>query len=126
MRTAFTLLGALVLLAIAVPARAADVRTDSDTTKSADSSKTTIEVRNQAFHDAIVYVVRNGYPQRLGIATGNTTATFVLPSYLTRGLNSYKFLIRPIGGRRNSLSDEILIGQGDVVELTILSFGGVW
>lgn len=122
MRTAITLLAALALLAIAVPARAADVRTVNDTTKLVDTSKTTVEIRNQAFLDAIVYVVRDGLPQRLGIATGNTTATFVLPSYMTRGLNSFKFIIHPIGGRRNSVSDEILVSRGDVVELTIPPF----
>jgi len=122
MRTAITLLAALALLAIAVPARAADIRTRSDTTKSADTSKTTVEVRNQAFLDAVVYVVRDGFPQRLGIATGNSTAKFYLPSYLTAGLNSFKFIIHPIGGRRNSVSDEILISRGDLVELTIPPF----
>ena len=122
MRTALTLLAALVILAIAVPARAADVRTDGDTTKSADTSKTTVEVRNQAFLDAVVYVVRDGFPQRLGIATGNTTARFVLPAYLIRGLNSFKFIIHPIGGRRNSVTDEVLVSRGDVIELTIPPF----
>ena len=122
MRTAFALLVALALLAIAVPARAADIRTKSDTTKSVDTSKTTVEVRNQAFLDAIVYVVRDGFPQRLGIATGNTTAKFDLPASLTRGLNSFKFIIHPIGGRRNSVTDEILVSRGDVIELTIPPF----
>ena len=124
MRTAVALLGALALLAIAVPARAADVRVNGDTTKLADTSKTTVEVRNDAFLDAVVYVVRDGggYPQRLGVATGNMTAKFNLPSYLTRGLNSFKFIIHPIGGRRNSVSDEILVSRGDVIQLTIPPF----
>ena len=122
MRTAIALLGALAFLAIAVPARAASVRMNVDSTKSVDTLKTTVEVRNQAFLDAVVYVVRDGFPQRLGVATGNTTAKFVLPSYLTRGLNSFTFIIHPIGGRRNSVTDEILISQGDAIELTITPF----
>jgi hypothetical protein len=122
MRTAFTLLGALALLAIAVPVRAANVRTTSDTTEPADTLKTTVEVRNQAFLDAVVYVVRDGFPQRLGVATGNSAAKFVLPSYLTRGLNSFKFIIHPIGGRHNAVTDEILISRGDAIELTIPPF----
>ena len=119
MRTALALLGALALVAIAVPARAANVGTIRDTTKSVDTLRTTVEVRNQAFLDAVVYVVRDGFPQRLGVATGNTTAKFILPSYLTRGMNSFKFLIHPIGGRRNSVTDEILSSQGDAIELII-------
>jgi hypothetical protein len=122
MRTTFALLGTLALLAIAAPARAADARAARDTIKPTDSLKTMVEVRNMAFHDAVVYVVRDGLPQRLGIATGNTTAKFELPKYLVSGLNAFKFIIHPIGTRRNTVSDDILVSRGDVIELTIPPF----
>ncbi|MBV6519946.1 MAG: hypothetical protein MNPFHGCM_00049 [Gemmatimonadaceae bacterium] len=120
MRTAFSLLTGLMLLAIVAPARAAEVRPERDSSKVADTTKTIVDVRNQGFLDAVVYVIRDGgYAQRLGTAIGNTTARFVLPAHLSGGLNSFKFVVHRIGGRNDSVSDEILASRGDVIELTI-------
>ncbi|MFN8582532.1 MAG: hypothetical protein U0163_16355 [Gemmatimonadaceae bacterium] len=121
MRTAFALLGALVLLAIASPAQASGFPADTVSTARSDST-TTVEVRNQAFLDAVVYAVRDGVSYRLGIATGNTTSKFTVPRYLDQGLYSLTFVIHPIGGRRNSVSDEVMVNRGDVIELTIPPF----
>lgn len=122
MRTALALLATLAILAIAVPARAANVHTDTVSTKPADSLATTVEVRNQAFLDAVVWAIRDGASYRLGIVTGNTTSKFTVPKFLDRGLYTMKFVIHPIGGRRNQVSDEIMVSRGDQIELTIPPF----
>jgi hypothetical protein len=122
MRNAFALLGTLAMLAIAVPARAASVRMDTVTTKSTDSPTTTVEVRNQAFLDAVVWAIRDGTSYRLGIATGNMTSKFTVPKYLDRGLYSLSFVIHPIGARGSSVTDEVMVSRGDVIELTIPPF----
>ncbi|MFN8573567.1 MAG: hypothetical protein U0132_16045 [Gemmatimonadaceae bacterium] len=121
MRTAFMMLGALALLAVASPAQAATVGADT-VSAVRDSASTTVEVRNQAWLDAVVYAVRDGATYRLGIATGNTTSKFTLPKYLDRGLYSLRFVIHPIGARGNTLSDEVMVSHGDALELTIPPF----
>ncbi len=122
MRTALTMLGTLAVLAVASPARATSVGADTIVVAAKDSAATTVEVRNQAWLDAVVYAIRDGASYRLGIATGNTTSKFTLPKYLDRGLYSMKFVVHPIGARGQTVSDEIMISRGDVIELTIPPF----
>lgn len=80
---------------------------------------TVVQVDNQGFSDMTVYVVRNSQRVRLGIATGNSKTNFTLPSGVAGGLASLRFIANPIGGRRNSISEEITVAPGDTVVLTI-------
>ncbi len=80
---------------------------------------TVVQVDNQGFSDMTVYVVRNSQRARLGIATGNSKTNFSLPPSVAGGLASLRFIADPIGGRRNSVSQEITIAPGDTVVLTI-------
>ena len=80
---------------------------------------TVVQVDNQGFSDMTVYAVRNSQRVRLGIATGNSKTNFTLPSSVSGGLASLRFIADPIGGRRNSISQEITIAPGDTVVLTI-------
>ncbi len=78
-----------------------------------------VQVDNQGFSDMTVYVVRNSQRVRLGIATGNSKTNFTLPPSVAGGLASLRFIADPIGGRRNSISQEITVAPGDTVVLTI-------
>ena len=80
---------------------------------------TVVEVDNQGFSDMTVYAVRNSQRFRLGIATGNTKTRLTIPSSVSGGLATLRFIADPIGGRRNSVSQEITIAPGDTVVLTI-------
>jgi hypothetical protein len=82
-------------------------------------ARTTVRVENQGFADMNIYVLSGGQRIRLGLATGNTTTTFTIPSYLVGGLTPLRFLADPVGGRRSPVSDEITVKPGDQVVLTI-------
>lgn len=81
---------------------------------------TTVEVQNQGFPDMTIYVVQSGQRVRLGLATGNSTETFVIPSAVVNGpAMQLRFIADPIGGSRLPVSDEITVSPGDHVQLTI-------
>jgi hypothetical protein len=80
---------------------------------------TMVEVDNQGFSDMTIYAVRNSERIRLGIATGNRKTTFTIPPRVVMGIESLRFIADPIGGRRNSVSQEITVVPGDTVVLTI-------
>lgn len=122
MRNALAMLGVLAIFAIVSPAKAAVGRPDTAAVQPTDTAKTTVEVNNQAYLDADVYLVKDGVSTRLGIATGSMTTTFTVPAYLSRGLSSVRFVIHPIGGLGNSTSEEMMVSPGDHLELTIPPF----
>lgn len=80
---------------------------------------TVVEVDNQGFVDMTIYAVRNSQRYRLGIATGNGKTRLTIPPSVSSGLATLRFIADPIGGRRNSVSEEITIAPGDTVVLMI-------
>jgi hypothetical protein len=80
---------------------------------------TVVEVDNQGFADMTIFAVRTSQRFRLGIATGNSKTRLTIPRSVSSGLSTLRFIADPIGGRRNSVSQEITIAPGDTVVLTI-------
>src|SRR4026209_1497226 len=80
---------------------------------------TVVEVDNQGFADMTIYAVRTSQRYRLGIATGNRKTRLTIPTSVSSGLSPLRFIADPIGGRRNSVSQEITIAPGDIVVLMI-------
>jgi hypothetical protein len=78
-----------------------------------------LQEENQGFADMVVYAVSGGQRIRLGMATGNSTKSFVLPAYLVRTGGPLRFLADPIGGNRTPVSEEMIVQPGDIVTLTI-------
>ena len=83
------------------------------------SEPTVVEVDNQGFVDMTIYAVRSSQRFRLGLATGNSKTRLTIPTSVSGGLASLRFIADPIGGRRNTVSQEITIAPGDTVVLTI-------
>lgn len=79
----------------------------------------TLRVDNQAFLDVNVYVLRSGQRTRLGTVTALTRHTFVLPSTVVGTAVRVQFLAAFIGSSRAPVSEEVLIWEGDEVELRI-------
>lgn len=102
------------------------LRFTTDTTVSATSkaapSKTYLEVDNSAFLDADVFALQGYRRVRLGTVTGLTTQKLEIPRYLVDPGLPLRFIIDPIGGRRNSVSDELVVYQGDTVSLFVPPF----
>ena len=80
---------------------------------------TRLKVENQAFLDMTIYVYRSSQRIRLGIANGNSTTRFVIPSNLIFGSTPLRFQAAPIGGNRQPISQEITVSPGDEVTLII-------
>jgi hypothetical protein len=78
-----------------------------------------VTVRNEAFHDARIYLVRGAERRRLGTVTGNSTSTFVLARHLIFGLTDLRFAVDWIGRRGGGASDMILAQPGDEIRLVI-------
>jgi hypothetical protein len=82
-------------------------------------SQAMLQVQNQSFADMVIYAVNGAQRIRLGMATGNSTKSFALPSYLIRTGGPLRFLADPIGGNRTPISEEMVVQPGEVVTLTI-------
>jgi hypothetical protein len=78
-----------------------------------------LQVENRGFTDMTVYALSGGQRVRLGMATGNSTKSFPIPSYLLRGAGPLRFLADPIGSNRTPVSEEMTVRPGDIVTLTI-------
>jgi hypothetical protein len=79
----------------------------------------TLQVENRGFADMVIYAVSGSQRLRLGLATGNSTKSFTIPSSLVQTGGPLRFLADPIGGTRSPVSDEMVVQPGDVVTLTI-------
>jgi hypothetical protein len=83
------------------------------------STAAMLQVENRGFADMVIYAVRGAQRVRLGLANGNSTKAFTIPTTLIRGSGPLRFLADPIGGRRSPISEEMLVHPGDIVTLTI-------
>lgn len=79
----------------------------------------TLYVDNQAFMDVNVYVLRSGQRTRLGTVTALTTRTFVLPRTIVGTATTVQFLAAFIGSNRAPVSEEVVVWEGDEIELRI-------
>ena len=94
-------------------------RNSSEDTAAEPVPVTTIKVENRAYLDMTIYAYRSSQRVRLGMASGNTTAKFVIPHSLMFGATPLRFQADPIGGNRQSVSQEITVSPGDEVLLII-------
>ena len=80
---------------------------------------TYITVENRAFLDMTIYVYQSSQRIRLGIATGSTNTRMIIPAYILFGTTPLRFQADPIGGNRQSISQEIMVSPGDEVVMAI-------
>jgi hypothetical protein len=85
----------------------------------APASSAMVQVENRGFADMVIYAVSGAQRVRLGLATGNSTKSFTIPTTLIRGAGPLRFLADPIGGQRTPISEDIVVQPGDIVTLTI-------
>lgn len=83
------------------------------------TAPTMLRVDNRAFSDMTIYVLRSSQRIRLGIAAGNSTTRFQIPSYVIFGATPLRFLADPIGAAGTPVSEEITVQPGDEVVLMI-------
>jgi hypothetical protein len=79
-------------------------------------AKVTIEVENQNFYDARIYLLVFGNRTRLGQVTGNTTQTF---SFAVQP-DDIRIEVDFIGGAGGFITESMPVRAGDQLELQIL------
>lgn len=89
-----------------------------------------VRVENNAYLDMHIYVVYGAGQQRsLGMVTGLTRRTLVIPTQVIQTLSGIQLLADPIGTDRGFLSQPILAYPGQRVRFTIqnlLSLSTAW
>ncbi len=115
-----TTLGLAAVLAVPVACHHRGENTSGDEAVET-AGPTTLKVINQGFSDMTIYVVSSGGQRiRLGLATGTSTTSFVIPkSVVNGGATPVRFIANPIGGPGPSIGDEITISPGEQAEVTI-------
>jgi hypothetical protein len=78
-----------------------------------------VRVENRSMLDMTVYVVRGGERRRIGLVNALSTQILPIPGVLVQGAGVLRFLADPIGGNRTPVSEEIVVNDGDVVQLII-------
>lgn len=108
-----------IAFALLLPGAAACSAFSRGSGNSDQNQATVVQVDNQGFPDMTVFAARSSQRVRLGTATGNSKTNFTIPPSLVSGLTALRFVADPIGGRRASVSEEIMVAPGDTVVLTI-------
>ncbi len=91
-----------------------------DSTRAVQGSAS-VEIDNQNFYDANVFVMQGLRTVRLGMVTGLSKETFVLPRDMVGG-TSIRFAIRPIASQRSRVTQEITVFAGDTIGVVIPPF----
>jgi hypothetical protein len=77
-----------------------------------------LEVRNMAWQDVRIYILRDRFEHRLGLITHMNERTFQIPRDLV-GRVSLRIRIAPVGGMKTFVTDPILVGPDQHVRLTV-------
>jgi hypothetical protein len=80
-----------------------------------------LEVANHNWLDVIIYVVRDGQPVRIGIASASSSASFTLPARLLSQGREIRLWGHPIGGTGGTLTETVVVQPGQWVEWTLES-----
>jgi hypothetical protein len=91
----------------------------------------TVSVENDNWADMTVYLVNGTSRIRLGLVTGNSSATFRIPRGAENFPGQMRLLADPIGSAHVFLSDAVQIRPGQRVALQVgnninVSFVSVW
>lgn len=80
-----------------------------------------LEIANHNWSDVIIYVLRDGQPSRLGIATAASTSSFLLPRRMLGQAGDIQLWGRPIGARDAALTETVVVQPGQWIEWTLES-----
>lgn len=108
-------LAALVVASIGCSMAVGETETESPSL----AAGTIVEVTNNNWLDAVVYVVRLGVQQRLGTVNSMTSRRLEVPSPLVRHGADLRFEVHPIGTTQSMITDPIAVAPGQRVRFTI-------
>jgi len=79
----------------------------------------TLQVTNHNFLDVTVFVLHDGQRLRIGLVTGSTTQSFVLPGRLVALSHELALLGDAVGSPAFARSETILVRPGQRIEWTL-------
>ncbi len=79
-----------------------------------------VEVENHNWNDITIYLMTGGLPQRVGMVTALTTASFALPSHRLHTAGSVRLRALPVAGQPFT-SENILVQPGQAIMWTLES-----
>jgi hypothetical protein len=93
-------------------------RRDSNGVAPEEHRRVGVEVTSHNWNDITVYLVAGGQPQRLGMVTALSSATFDFPSHRVYTSGGVRLRALPIAGRPFT-SEAILVQPGQVITWTL-------
>ncbi len=79
-----------------------------------------VEVENHNWSDITIYLMTGGLPQRVGMVTALTKASFALPSHRVHTAGSVRLRALPVAGQPFT-SEDILVQPGQAITWTLES-----
>ena len=83
-------------------------------------AEVSVEVENHNWSDITIYLMTGGLPQRVGMVTALTTASFALPSHRLHTAGSVRLRALPVAGQPFT-SEDILVQPGQAIMWTLES-----
>ena len=90
--------------------------------ESGSSRTPIIRVDNRNWADVVVYAVRSGRKQRLGMVTSMSMARFRLPESMVVGSGELQLLADPIGSSGGFLSAPVLVNPGQDIAFNVQNY----
>jgi hypothetical protein len=78
-----------------------------------------VEVENHNWNDVVIYLLRGGQPERLGMVTAHSTGTFVVPYRRISSSGNARLSAYPIGGGSAFNSEALLVQPGQSIKWTL-------
>jgi hypothetical protein len=110
----------VALLVAGACARNVPVGGEQPETEAQPRATTTVRVENRSFDNIVVYVLsQSGMRRRLGEVSGTSTRVFEIPRNMIFGATPLRFQVDPIGSSRTPISQDIVVSEGDQVQLLV-------
>jgi hypothetical protein len=82
-------------------------------------TEVSLEVENHNWNDVVIYLLRGGQPERLGMVTAHSTGTFVVPYRRISSSGNARLSAYPIGGGSAFNSEALLVQPGQSIKWTL-------
>lgn len=78
-----------------------------------------LQIANHNWSDVVIYVVRDGFQQRLGVAAAAGATSFALPRRMLGQAGELQLFGRPIGAQGSAFTETVIVQPGQWVEWTL-------
>jgi hypothetical protein len=78
-----------------------------------------LEIANHNWSDVVIYVVRDGFQSRLGVAAAASATSFRLPRRMLGQAGELRLYGRPIGATGSAFTETVIVQPGQWVEWTL-------